>query len=88
LKKLDNGIVVSSSSKRINNEGVTHTGNEKELEKMCSNLLELDLARNDLNDLNEVFFRINKKIAFTYFNIFLKKIRLRSFWDQLKDYAF
>ena len=40
----------------INNENVTHTGDEKELEKMCNNLLELDLARNEFSDLNEVKF--------------------------------
>jgi hypothetical protein len=51
----------------INNEGVTHAGNERDLEKMCSNLLELDLARNELNDLSEVIsFRIGAIVTFAF----------------------
>jgi len=39
-------------------ENLTHIGNEKELENMCINLLELDLGCNDIKDLNEVIFHV------------------------------
>lgn len=52
--------MVNASSMVINDQNVTHIGIEKDLESMCYNLLELDLAKNEIVDLNEVYLKITK----------------------------
>lgn len=64
--QLENGAITSTSSMVMVYENLTHLGNEKELEIMCINLLELDLAYNHIEDLNEVLI-----IFIQNYNIYL-----------------
>ena len=51
----------------INNDLVDCVGDELELQSMCENLEELDLARNELNDWVQVRFYINLFMKLIYF---------------------